>query len=82
MEHIWSHDFLAQQNFYLLLQMAHLLNQVAEKGSLLRQALQGRVLSWKAKVRDLRSEMKKEVLPWADWHSDDCRGFQIRLDSS
>lgn len=82
LEHIWSHNFLAQQNFYLLLQIAHLLNQLAEKGSLLRQALQGRALSLKATVRDLLSEIKKEVLPWADWQADPCRGFQIRLDSS
>lgn len=81
-EPIWSHHLLAPQNFYLLLQIAHLLNQLAEKGSLRRQALPGRVLSWKAKVRNLLSEMKKEVLPWADWQSDDCRGFQIRLESS
>ena len=74
--------FLAQQNFYLLLQIAHLLNQLAEKGSLLAQALQGRVLSLKAKVRDLLSEIKKEVLPWTDWQADACGGFQIRLDSS
>ena len=81
MEHIGSHDFLAQQNFHLLWPMAHLLNQLAEKGRLLRQARPGR-LSLKANVRDLLSEMKKEVLPWADWHSDDGRGFQIRLHSS
>jgi len=47
--------------------MAHLLSPLAERGSLLGQALSGGVLSVKAKVRDLLSEMKKKMLPSGRW---------------
>jgi hypothetical protein len=81
LEHVWSHDIQAQKHFYLLMQIAHLLNQLVEKGSLLREALAGRTLSLKATTRDLLAEMKKEALAWTQWHADPCRGFPVRLDS-
>ena len=82
MEHVWSHTLQAQQNFYLLMQMAHLINQLVEKGSLVVQALEGRRLSLKALTRNLLSEMKKVRLPWEDWRLALNRRFQIRLDTS
>jgi len=61
--HVWSYDLQAQKNFYLLMPMAHLLNQLVEKGSLLQEALDGRVISLKATTRDLRAEVKQGVIP-------------------
>jgi hypothetical protein len=81
LEHVWSDDLQAQQNFYRLRQIAHRLNQWVEKASLLVEAFQGRVLSLKATTRDRLAEIKRQVLPWEQWHTDSCRGFQIRLDS-
>lgn len=60
---MWSAHFLAPQNFSRLVPIAHLRNQLAEKGSLLRQALSGRLLSLKAPVCDRLQEMKKGDCP-------------------
>lgn len=67
LEHVWSHDIQAQKHFYLLMQIAHLLNELVEKGSLLREALAGWILSLKATTRDLLAEMKKETLAWTQY---------------
>lgn len=58
--------------------MAHLLNQVVERGSRWREALDERVLRLKAKPRHLLAELKKVVIPWWQWPADSCQGFQIR----
>jgi hypothetical protein len=40
LEHAYSTDRTAMKNFYLLLQVAHLISQLMEKGSLLRERIQ------------------------------------------
>lgn len=39
LEHAYSEDPVAMKNFYLLLQIAHIINQLMEKGSLLKNKL-------------------------------------------
>jgi hypothetical protein len=82
LEHIWSITLQAQENFYLLMQIAHLLSQLVEKSDLLMKALAHRGLSLKAQTRDLLSEMKKVALPWEDWRTELDRRFQIRFNTS
>jgi hypothetical protein len=60
--------------------MGHLLSPLAERGSLLGQGLSGGVLSVKAKVRDLLSEMKKKMLPSGRWRTVTASGFALRAD--
>jgi len=67
-EPVWSHHPQAQPNCSRLMPIAPILNQLVEKGSLLVEALPGRLISLKATTRDLLAEIKTEVLPW-----DQCR---------
>lgn len=39
LEHAFSEDNVAQKNFYLLMQIGHIFNQLIEKGSLLRERI-------------------------------------------
>ncbi len=82
LEHIYSHSLLARKNFYLLMQIAHLINQLVEKGNLLRDALEGKKISLRAITLDLVSEIKKLSVPWEEWRKAAGWNFQIRLDSS
>ena len=39
LEHIYCHEYNAMKNFYLLLQLGHMINQLLEKGSLIKKDL-------------------------------------------
>ena len=81
LEHIFSHNTNAQKNFYLLLQIAHIINQLVEHGSLLAKFYQGKLPSLKTITLDFISEIKQLCFPWPCLKYRSCSGFQIRLDS-
>jgi hypothetical protein len=82
LEHIYSYTPQAQNNFYLLMQIGHLINQLVEKGSLVAEVFNGKVPSLKTITRELMSQVKSAWMPWQRWSRQDARGLQIRLDSS
>lgn len=82
MEHIWSENIQAQENFYILMQIGHMINQLVEKGSLLKEVFKKRVPSLKAITLELISEMKVLLMPWEIWRKENHRGFQIRLNDT
>ncbi len=82
LEHPYSHDDVARKVFYFLLQIAFLIFQLIEKGSLFRKAFpQG--------VGSLKNIAFRLLEAWRNLHLDDqdfanlyAGKFQIRLDTS
>lgn len=82
LEHGFCSDNEGAKDFYLLLQIAHMINQLMEKGSLLREAIRTTFGS----VRNLSRfvlEAFRTCLVSAD-HLKACLAvrYQVRLDSS
>ena len=81
LEHTYSDDANAAKIFYFLLQIAHAINQLMMKGSLLRDF--NRVLgSIRNYLRRLAEAMRNHVMPFHPWDPGALPAFQIRLDSS
>ena len=87
LEHACSHTCLAV--CYFLLQIAHLLLQLIEKGSLLRQLAQEQGKRTAVELFGSLKNMAQRLLESLYWHWSDealdrtgARSFQIRLDSS
>ena len=82
MEHAYSHDAGAAKVFYFLLQIAHLLFQLVEKGSLFRKAFPAGVGSAKNLAFRLLETWRNLPLR-ADELAQLCAvRVQIRFDSS
>lgn len=65
-------DFVAMQNYYQLLQIAHLINQLTEKLRKIKEALKNSGLTLKTLWEDLMACMKKElILPQEAWQTFD-----------
>jgi hypothetical protein len=79
LEHPFSKDLNASKNFYFLLQIAHMLNQLMAHGSLLQQ-----FQDMLGSIRNFSRRMAEHVryLEIPDGLSISPRAFQIRLDSS
>ncbi len=81
LEHVFCSDNQGAKNFYLLLQIAHLIGQLMEKGSLLRSALKTF-----GSVRNLARfllEALRTCLLDADYLEAELSvAYQIRLDTS
>lgn len=81
MEHAFSRDNVAAKHFYYLLQIAHIINQLMEKGSLLREKIKtmGSLRNFSERLWALMTETLidvghlREVLAWR---------IQIRFDTS
>ena len=88
LEHAYNHACLAA--YYFLLQIAHLLLQLIEKGSLLRQLAQEQGKRTAVELFGSLKNMAQRLLESLRyWHWSDeafdrtgARSFQIRLDSS
>ena len=87
LEHAYSHTCWAA--CYFLLQIAHLLLQLMEKGSLLRQLAQEQEKRTAVELFGSLKNMAQRLLESLYWHWSDeapdrtgARSFQIRLDSS
>jgi hypothetical protein len=82
LEHAYSRDWHAAQVFYLLLQLAHLVMQLWERGSLLRQVLPKGAGSAKNLAFRLLEAWRNARLQWAELQRLLRQRIQIRFDSS
>jgi hypothetical protein len=82
LEHPYSQDGSAQQVFYFLLQIAHLIFQLIEKGSLFRKAFPRGFGSHKNIAFRLLEAWRNLCLSPSGFHSLYSGRFQIRFDSS
>lgn len=89
LEHAYSHGAEQLQAFYYLLQIAHLLLQLLEKGSLLRQLaaeVDKTALGLFGSLKNMARRLLESVrhLAWPDeaFSAAAAKGIQIRLDSS
>jgi len=79
MEHAYSHDIVGLKNFYYILQIAHMINQLIEKGSLIRPIFKSKIGSIENIARQLLESLKKAVI---DVKTIENERFQVRLDTS
>jgi hypothetical protein len=82
LEHAYSKDWHAAQVFYLLLQLAHLVMQLWERGSLLRRVFRNGVGSAKHLAFRLVEAWRNARLRFAELQQLLRQRMQIRFDSS
>lgn len=82
LEHPYSQDANARKVFYLLLQLAHLIFQLMQKGSLLRQAFPDGLRTAKNLAFRLLEAWRNLSLAATDFLNLAEGAFQIRFDSS
>jgi hypothetical protein len=82
LEHAYSKDNTAMKNFYLLMQIAHLFNQLMEKGSLLGDRLQVSIGSLKVLSEKLWAAFTETRLNQAALIALLARPIQIRFNTS
>lgn len=82
MEHRYIEDYNGAKCFYLLLQIAHIINQLIEKGSLLTEEIR----KYLGSIHEIADRLLEELRTsfFAPGEIDELLGrrFQIRLDSS
>ena len=81
MEHAYSASEQVAKTLYFLLQLAHTINQLITKGSLLRDfhTLLG---SFRNYLRRLAEALRNRIIPPEAWNPTAARAIQIRFDSS
>lgn len=81
LEHCYSRDETAGKNFYLLLQIAHTINQLMEKGSLVAKQIKtlGGIANF---TRRLLEDLRLSLVDTAKLLQELSMPFQIRFDSS
>lgn len=82
LEHIYSRHSIALKNFYYLLQIAHLISQLMEKGSLLRDRIKKVLGGIRNFTRQLLEDLRTKCIAPEAYRSIVSGSFQIRLDSS
>jgi hypothetical protein len=82
LEHVFSQNYIAAQIFYFFLQIAHLLFQLMEQGSLFRHAFPKGVGSAKNIAFRLLEAWRNLRLSAQAWQQLSAARFQIRFDSS
>jgi hypothetical protein len=81
LEHAYSTDPTAMKNFYLLLQVGHLISQLMEKGSLLRKRIQETMGSLRTFSQRLWAALTETLLDLARLREILGTRIQIRFDS-
>lgn len=81
MEHPYSKDTNGMKNFYLLMQIAHIINQLIEKGSLIPENIKKTFGSIKNIARRLLESLRNSVFSSTELSSINSAKFQIRLRS-
>jgi len=81
LEHTYCYDSVAMKNFYLLLQLAHFISQLMEKGSLLR-AIKKSLGSIRNIARRLLEELRCFIFTPEEATQAIAKRFQIRFDTS
>lgn len=82
MEHAFSTDNVAMKHFYFLLQIAHIINQLMEKGSLLREKIRTSMGSLRVFSERLWALMTETLIEPQRLRAFLAQRIQIRLDSS
>ncbi len=82
LEHAYSRDPSARKVFYLLLQIAHLIFQLIEKGSLFRKAFPKGVGSQRNLAKRILEAWRNLKISAHDFHNVGTGRFQIRFDTS
>ncbi len=82
LEHVYSCDQTAIKNYYLLLQIAHIVNQLMEKGSLIKDRIKTVFGSIRNVARQLLEDFRTKILSKDELARMLSEPFQIRLDSS
>lgn len=81
LEHAFSNNGTAMKNLYLLTQMAHLFNQLLEKGSLLREHIETRLGSLKVLSERLWAALTETRIAPIRLRAILARRIQIRFDT-
>lgn len=82
LEHVYCEDPNASKNFYLLLQIAHNISQLMEKGNLLGQTVEKLYGSARAFAQRILEALRNCVILDEFWEQYITTRYQIRLDSS
>lgn len=86
LEHAYSENTEAAKNYYTLLQIAHMIELLIRKGSLVARAIGGSVKKIIGGVRKLAEYLKESlrvrVVPPEAFDVEAARSIQIRLDTS
>lgn len=82
LEHAYSTQPDPIKNWYLLLQIAHLIGQLLERGNLLGQAPARRFGSLRSLARRLAESLRQQLIPAESLDAARCGAMQIRLNSS
>ena len=82
LEHAFSNDVTAMKNFYLLTQIAHIFNQLMEKGSLLREHIETRLGSLRVLSERLWAALTETWIDPIRLRAVLARRIQIRFDTS
>jgi hypothetical protein len=81
LEHIYSHHPIAAKNYYLLLQIAHIITQLMIHGRL-RKSFRERIQSLKNYFRVLVEHMRNRIAREESVNATAIASMQIRLDTS
>lgn len=82
MEHTYSYDFNAAKCYYLLMQIAHIINQLLEKGSLLTADFRKQLGSIRKIAERLLEELRTSFLAPGEIDELLATRIQIRFDTS
>ena len=82
LEHAFSNDVTAMKNFYLLTQVAHIFNQLMEKGSLLRGHIETRLGSLRVLSERLWATLTETRIDPIRLRAVLAQRIQIRFDTS
>ncbi len=77
LEHGYSYDIVGMKNFYLLMQIAHNINQLMEKGSLLKKQIQEVFGSIRNIARILLEELRTRGITKEEYEIIISTPFQI-----
>lgn len=81
LEHAFSHNLTAMKNFYLLMQIAHIFNQLIEKGSLLLKRIKRSWGSLKVLSRKLLANLTESLIDFSSLRLLLSLRIQIRFDT-
>ena len=81
LEHAFSEDNVAQKNFYLLMQIGHIFNQLMEKGSLLRERIRATMGSLRVFSQKMWAALTETVIDEARLRTILGARIQIRFEA-
>lgn len=82
LEHTYCHNLVAMKNFYLLMQIAHIINQLIEKGSLLSVEFKKLLGSIRNIAHWLLEDLRTSLFEPHEIETARTQRFQIRFDTS